>query len=704
MPPHEEITRARAHDIPDERLVDLQLTAYMANRSERISMYSATDIVEWMEDYWRDRDPTPGTPENEILQAYRQRTEYLVRRFPDTSFGGWPLNWITFLQHGLPDARIAYNHSPRTVYGSSGSVTYAVPSSSGRINRLRYESPKHFILVLREESDSTQDLINNAPGGLPSLKGVWEDLEDPGTSVQGRQRALLSLSWYELPEVASRLLNLPEELFAGLAEQRDEAFLRLAVRSSYLLEPRETRRLAALRAAGAAPRLILRRVISGRYTAADLRLDLDALKPITESKYALERIPDRGPHMDLWEQPEVLLEDIASRFHSDERVTEWDWRGDLYLAYGPPAWLSQDNRHAVFTWGTPETIKVEESMLGWVRSTRTEDILTDFIDISEKDIRTRKRKGVEATEIVASALRGSQDSRRRRGTELALVLEQLHVLSPPPVFQIGMPEGGRHLPLTMDAVAFPSGEDSIEVQVTFGIPTEAVRIREVELGYTTDLRTSLVVMDHNLHIVYAAVRSIGYLIEGRPEIEDMLLLDTFQFETIPGAYIAFLSVEDPRQGISGGALQNLDFNWRLSRGLQVSPLMLASELEINEGTGKFNRGGFHILPAPSRFLRYGYEFYIYFEISNLSRSEFGDYAWEEAYFVVPDSPADGIVKVSIDQELTRLTPHAYRSMGIDLSNLDSTSERALFLIVLITDKVSGEQAVGVTRLNLLRPD
>lgn len=687
--------------IPEERLLDMQIAAFLGTQAVRRSMRNAEDPLVWLDTYWLEHDPTPGTPENEALQVYRQRAIWLESRFPDFPFGEWPTRWGTFLRFGLPDAVGDRMISNRVIQTEKGSRTITPTLSRfARSTRQRYGSPRPFMLIFEEESEPAAAVDRAPPRRHPTLEGAWEDLEDPGASVWRKQRALLFISWYELPGVVENLLDVPEHLLTGCEDQFSDALERLGIRSCYLLRPEEIRRVAVLRAARADPRMVLQRIMSGHYTPGELESDLAETRSHSPGSTTLERIPNRGPHVEVWQDPERLIDEILQAYPSETRLTGWDWRGDVALCFGPPAFSAERNRIALYTWGTPEVIQIGESMLGMALAGRIEDTLGDFLIMAADEVETRQQKGLAAGTTLSAALGSSPDD--QRSSSRTLILEQLHVLAPPPVFQIGLPEGSNQLPITMDAVAFPAGVDSIEIQVSIGIPSSAVRIRQTSAGYTTDLRTSLVIFDHDLNVVCSEIRSLGYLIEGTPEIEDRFLLDTFRFRTRPGSYIAYLSAEDPRAGSSGGTLQNLDFNWHGTPGLQVSPIMLASDVEFAQGEGKFYRGEYHILPAPGRHLYSGNDLFIYFEISNLTRSEFGDHIWSESYFVIPDSPDAGIVTIAEDRDYSRLTPLASRSMQIDLSELEAVYEGPIFVVVLITDKTSGQQAVGVTQFNVRR--
>ncbi len=695
-PSQSELTRWRAPDVPEDRLQDFRLTAFLAHANERRTMYTTDDIAAWLDSYWQDRDPTPGTPENEALTVYRQRAAFLQQRFPDTPFGEWPPLWYLLLRYGLPDSR-----GPEYTPWEMRLAPRSRSRRSAQSWSLNYGTPWSFTLTFRFSDQPSTSSFRKPPKKPPSLENTWEVLENPHAQMSRRQRALTYISWYELPEVAERLLQIPEDRFAGITDQRAYALRRLAVRSAYLLEPAEIRRLAALIAAGGSPETVLRRAASGQYTADALRLDLDAIAALRGHLQLLERMPNRGPHIELWQKPEELLRELARRFPSRDRLTGWDWRGDLYLAYGPPTHLNASRRMAYYTWGTPEVLDIGNTMMGWVQTARIEDTLNNFIKVAEEEVKTREKMGRSSSTILAGALRSGPDERGTPSRQR--MLEHLHVLAPPPIYQVGMPLGVRRLPITMDAVAFPTEGDSMDVQASFGIPTEAVRIHQVEGGYTTNLRTHLILLDHELNLVHSTIRQKGYLIEGTPDIEDRFFLDTVRFKTVPGSYIAYLSAEDPETETAGGVLLSLDLVPYGTDELQVSPILLAMDIQPAEGSGKFVRGGNRILPAPSRYLLFGRDLFFYYEISNLAESQFHDYVWHESYYIIPNSPQEGIITITPDQDYTRLQPSASRDMQIDLSSLAATYEGPIFLVVFVTDLVSQQQAIGVTLFNLRRP-
>ncbi len=695
-PSPEELTRWVAPNIPDERFDEFRLTAYLVRPSFRRSMYTSDDVERWLDDYWRDLDPTPGTSENEALEVYRQRASFLLEKFPSVSFGEWEEPWGHMLLYGLPDSQ-----GPERPPWQALNIARRSIGRSSPVWSLNYGTPWDFRITLGRGREPSTSSFRRPPRKPPSLEEAWQALENRSSSPSEKKRALTSLTWYELPQIAERLLQIPIENFESIIDLRREALHRLAIRCSYLLDPRGTRRLAALIAAGGSPETVLRRAVAGDYPSSLFKEDLELLENMHARIQFLERMPNRSVNIELWNDPEMLLQTLPARFPSERSITGWDWRGDLYLAYGSPAYLNENNRIAYYTWGSPEVMGIGSTMLGWVESARIEDVLTDFIKIAADDVKTRRQKGSSAALTLSRALRGETSG---RGTpSRSDMLEQMHVLAPPPVYQVGMPRGVSSLPMTMDAVAFPAPGDSMEIQVSFGIPTEAVRIMEVEDGFTMNLRTKLSLIDHDLNLIHCTTRYKGYLIEGSPEIKDRFFLDTVRFMAPPGSYIVYLSAEDPDSEISGGALFSLDLSPYGSNQLQVSPILLATDIQPAQGSGKFIRGESRILPAPSRYLLYGHDLFFYYEISNLTESPFNDYVWNESYYIIPHSPDEGIVTITPDYDYTRLTSTVSRDMQIDLSSLEATYSGRISLVVLVTDLTSKQQAVGVTLFNLRTP-
>jgi hypothetical protein len=339
-------------------------------------------------------------------------------------------------------------------------------------------------------------------------------------------------------------------------------------------------------------------------------------------------------------------------------------------------------------------------MLGWVEAVRQDDLLAGFTQEVERRDREQQAEAEAAAQTLSRVLGSTSGSTALVSESM---LQQLQVLAPPNVYRVSLPENAPHIRLQIDVVAFPAEGDSVDVQVSFGIPADDVSFRQTEQGWITDLKCNLVLVDRRLQVRKAMTRQEGYTISGSNRIAGLSFLDVFRFPAPPGRYIAYLSAEDPRTGRQGGVLVSVDLSGMTREGLRVSPILLAANISPAQEEGKFTRGNLQILPIPSRQVEAGRDLWCYFELDNLSRSDVGDYDWDETYYVIPDTRGEGIVRIHTDEQHTSLQPLARRNIALGLSGLAATYTGPVFLVVQAVDQVSGRQAIGATRFTLLPP-
>jgi GWxTD domain-containing protein len=93
---------------------------YIASDEERIAFKSLrTDASreQFVEQFWRRRDPTPDTVENEYREEYYQRLAYANEQFA-TDVPGWKTDrGIVYIKYGPPDERTVQG-------GANGGVPY----------------------------------------------------------------------------------------------------------------------------------------------------------------------------------------------------------------------------------------------------------------------------------------------------------------------------------------------------------------------------------------------------------------------------------------------------------------------------------------------------------------------------------------------------------------------------------------------------
>jgi hypothetical protein len=181
------------------------------------------------------------------------------------------------------------------------------------------------------------------------------------------------------------------------------------------------------------------------------------------------------------------------------------------------------------------------------------------------------------------------------------------------------------------------------------------------------------------------------------------LVDAYATELPPGRYLLYASVFDPVSERSGGTFVPFQIEPMATEGLRISPIVIAAgnggvadrSLMLQRLEG--------LTPYPGRDLLYGEDLWLHFEITGLARSEFGDHAWEESFYIVPSGRGEGIVRIDPGMLLSGLESSVRRQLMLDLNLMASTYEGEVFVVAIITDAVSGTTAASATRFNIGRP-
>jgi hypothetical protein len=184
-------------------------------------------------------------------------------------------------------------------------------------------------------------------------------------------------------------------------------------------------------------------------------------------------------------------------------------------------------------------------------------------------------------------------------------------------------------------------------------------------------------------------------------------VDATRLEVEPGEYILTTMLTDPETGRRATAEERLELPDYRGEELMVSNILPAVAIsEVGPGReGRFVRGDLEVLPLPGRALQSNQPLFIYYEVYNLSRDEFGatEYQVEYAIREAPEGRAlmtrlfqglQSIVtgrrgRIQISSSITRrgIRPDLASYLEIDVSELRSTTWE---LELTITDLHTGE--------------
>jgi hypothetical protein len=286
------------------------------------------------------------------------------------------------------------------------------------------------------------------------------------------------------------------------------------------------------------------------------------------------------------------------------------------------------------------------------------------------------------------------------------LLGHLHRILPLEVHRVDSVVGANALNVLADVVAFANPDGDFDIMMSLGIPFTDIGRETTPGGLTTRLETACLLLDDGNRTIWSEWHDEGFTIgTPRGDIQTLYLVDGFRIRSRAGTSRIYCSVFDPETQKSAGILFEPRLEDISGPGPFISPIALADTIGTVQADDEdplgdtFTRGEYRLLPYPGRNLLYGEDIWFYFEVSGLTRSEFGDYAWEESYYLIPDRPDRGIVRIP-GLPRSSIEARSQRQIMIDLSMLEHTFTGPLYIVILIRDTVSGREAVGATRFTI----
>lgn len=362
-----------------------------------------------------------------------------------------------------------------------------------------------------------------------------------------------------------------------------------------------------------------------------------------------------------------------ARTHFAKAVQPWDRRGEVYIRYGEPDYRSRSHAPNALPSAEAEAVKerlalgfegyfiesgdmTAESFFGGVDD---EDELAigdyDFIEPAypvtfnersvpwESWVYTQVGGGVEFV-FVDEFLNGKwqfpplPDGTRMSGERLSALLRSHPgvvlndvVASTPEYFDL--PPGIEPLEFYYDVARFRGEEGKTGVEVYYGVPTLEVGI-ENENGH---VRRSVVISDDEGEEVFRTRDDLHFGgIDARQLKKGTFVPDVAYLEVPPGTYRMAVHLADVNSGKWGVYVQDLEAP-TFSDSLAMSDLELAWSIG-DEGAfhDKYRKGDVWVMPMPSRSFVNNRSVFVYYEVYNLQRDEFGQTRYKVSYTIQQD--------------------------------------------------------------------
>lgn len=258
-----------------------------------------------------------------------------------------------------------------------------------------------------------------------------------------------------------------------------------------------------------------------------------------------------------------------------------------------------------------------------------------------------------------------------------------------------------------DSARFKADDRSVKLEVYYGIPTRDLDYREGPDGrLTAYLKRGLALHDEDNKPVYRSSEDMELYTSGPIDTTRIAFVPEMdRLSVAPGTYRLSVQILDSTSDKSQVYNREVELHPFGDDSLQVSDIEMASLIRPSRGS-KFTKGEIEVVPNPSLFYFAGQPVFIYYEVYNLKKDEFGRTDYRVLYKLHSQNKGNVAVRilkalgrlVGIDEKAEVVTveyahegdsadEHGY--LQLDMSKTDPGHQ---LLIVKVSDEIAGSHA------------
>ena len=184
------------------------------------------------------------------------------------------------------------------------------------------------------------------------------------------------------------------------------------------------------------------------------------------------------------------------------------------------------------------------------------------------------------------------------------------------------------------------GEDGNSLlEVYYGVPILPAHYRGDEDVTRQVLTHHASLISSSLDTVYRQTDGLTYEAAGNQAGEGILVPGVLKLTLPPGAYRLEVKSQDRLRGRMGAYRQHVVVEPYGKSRLQISDLELAWQVAAENVDNRFRKGDLNVVPMPSRTFKRGQSVFVYYEIYNLAKDEFGRTNYTVSYTITSrDTP------------------------------------------------------------------
>ena len=173
--------------------------------------------------------------------------------------------------------------------------------------------------------------------------------------------------------------------------------------------------------------------------------------------------------------------------------------------------------------------------------------------------------------------------------------------------------------------------------------------------------------------------------------------DLARLDVPPGRYRMEVKIKDNLSVQHGRYRQDIEIESYERHSLQVSDLELAWRISNRKEEDKFNKGTLWVIPMPTRTYRVGQNVFVYYEIYNLTKDDFGQTNYQVSYTVTKKG---GFSPLGIITSLIRWKKGKREELEVTYEMVGEDNMEVEYVELELENRPAGKYFLNVTVIDM----
>ena len=232
------------------------------------------------------------------------------------------------------------------------------------------------------------------------------------------------------------------------------------------------------------------------------------------------------------------------------------------------------------------------------------------------------------------------------------------------------------------------------LEVYAGIPRHEGHYLDDDDRTEIDAERTVALRNRTTGAVYRSHELIRFAARGDVTAERSAFVpDLARMDVPAGLYLMEVKMKDRLSIRHARYRQDVEVESYVGTGLQISDLEMAWRISTSENEDKFSKGRLWVIPLPTRTYEGGQSVFVYYEIYNLAKDEFGQTNYEVSYTVTSnDNPG----AVGIISSLTRWRKGKREELSVTYRQQGTETQEAEYVELELENRPPGKYLLKVT--------